>query len=98
MRAGRLTLLTLVGLAATSLATAQESSSRTEPAPPMAGPAASLRATPSPAGLPDQIGFTQIFPAPKQQTFSWLTFVARNQLMKSFLLLIDSRTPPPTAA
>ena len=97
MRAGRLTLLTLVGLAATSLATAQESSSRTEPAPPMAGPAASLRDTLSAACSHDEVAFTKFLTARNAQSFSRLTIAARTELMKRFVLLSDPGKPEATA-
>ena len=97
MRTGRLTLLTLVGLVATSLATAQESSSRTEPAPPMAGPAASLRNTLSAACSHDEVAFTKFLTARNAQSFSRLTIAARTELMKRFVLLSDPGKPNATA-
>ena len=97
MRAGRLTLLTLVGLVATSLATAQESSSRTEPAPPIAGPAASLRDTLSAACSHDEVAFTKFLTARNAQSFSRLTIAARTELMKRFVLLSDPGKPKATA-
>jgi hypothetical protein len=97
MRTGRLTLLALVGLAATSLATAQESSSRTEPAPPMAGPAASLRDTLSAACSHDEVAFTKFLTARNAQSFSRLTIAARTELMKRFVLLSDPGKPKATA-
>jgi len=97
MRAGRLTLLTLVGLVSTSFATAQESSSRTESGPPMAGPAASLRDTLAAACSHDEVAFKRFLTARNEQSFSRLTIAARTELMKRFVLLSDPGKPKATA-
>ncbi len=97
MRTGRLTLLTLAGLVATGLATAQESISHTDPAPPMAGPAATLRDTLSAACSHDEVAFTKFLTARNAQSFSRLTIAARTELMKRFVLLSDPGKPNATA-
>jgi len=93
MRAGPLTILTLVGLVATSLATAQESGSLAEPAPSIAGPAASLRDTLSAACSHDEVAFKKFLTARNAQSFSRLTIAARTELMKRFVLLSDPGNP-----
>jgi len=87
----------ILSLVAASQGIAQESSSRSEDLPSMAGPATALRDTLSAACSHDEVAFKNFLTARNAQSFSRLTIAARTELMKRFVLLSDPGKPRATA-
>jgi hypothetical protein len=86
-------LCALVG----SALSAQESSSRGDAPPPVAGPASALRDVLSAACSHDEVSFKKFLTARNAESFSRLTVTARTELMKRFVLLSDPGKPTTSA-
>ena len=96
MPGARATFSVVLCLLSAAFGAAQESSSRSEAPPPVAGPAAALRDALSAACLHDEVAFKKFLTARNTESFSRLTFAARTELMKRFVLLSDPGRPETT--
>jgi hypothetical protein len=93
MRAPRKIYSVLLSAFAAATLSAQESSSRSELAAPVSGPAAALRDVLVASCSHDEIAFRKSLTSRNAESFSRLTVAARTELMKRFVLLSDPGKP-----